>query len=91
MIDVQNGHQFVGILGLTLKCGARRTIVRSPTCVGSIRIVGATEIGRGHEKTKWHRVVIFTEGLAQSAEQYLHKGSKAFSKARGRRENGWTT
>ena len=65
MIDVQNGHQFVGILGLTLKCGARRTIVRSPTCVGSIRIVGATEIGRGHEKTEWLRVVIFTEGLAK--------------------------
>ena len=37
MIDVQNGHQFVGILGLTLKCGARRTIVRSPTWVGSIK------------------------------------------------------
>ena len=26
---------------------------------------GATEIGRGHEKTEWHRVVIFTEGLAK--------------------------
>ena len=62
---LQNGHQFVGISGLTRKCGARRTVGRSPTCVGSIRIVSATEIGRGHEKTEWLRVVIFTEGLAK--------------------------
>lgn len=30
------------------------------------------------EKTEWHRVVIFSEGLAKVAEQYLHKGSKVY-------------
>ena len=52
---------------------------------------GATEIGRGHEKTEWLRVVIFTEGLAKDRRAVFAKGSKAFWKARGRRENGWTT
>ncbi len=32
--------------------------------------------GERKEKTEWHRVVIFNEGLAKVAEQYLHKGSK---------------
>lgn len=34
--------------------------------------------GERKEKTEWHRVVIFSEGLAKVAEQYLHKGSKVF-------------
>lgn len=32
--------------------------------------------GERKEKTEWHRVVIFNEGLAKVAEQYLRKGSK---------------
>ena len=28
------------------------------------------------ERTEWHRVVIFNEGLAEIAEQYLEKGAK---------------
>lgn len=32
--------------------------------------------GERREKTEWHRVVIFSEGLAKIAEQYLKKGSK---------------
>ena len=32
--------------------------------------------GERKEKTEWHRVVIFNEGLAKVAEQYLKKGSK---------------
>ena len=32
--------------------------------------------GERKEKTEWHRVVIFSEGLARVAEQYLRKGSK---------------
>ena len=31
--------------------------------------------GERRERTEWHRVVIFNEGLAKIAEQYLHKGS----------------
>ncbi len=30
------------------------------------------------EKTEWHRVVIFSQGLADIAEKYLKKGSKIF-------------
>src|SRR5690606_27819884 len=30
------------------------------------------------ERTEWHRVVIFSEGLARVAEQYLRKGSKVY-------------
>lgn len=34
--------------------------------------------GERRERTEWHRVVIFNEGLARIAEQYLHKGSKVY-------------
>ena len=34
--------------------------------------------GEKKEKTTWHRVVIFSEGLAKVAGQYLKKGSKVY-------------
>ena len=34
--------------------------------------------GERKEKTEWHRVVIFNEGLAKVAEDYLRKGSKVY-------------
>ncbi len=34
--------------------------------------------GEKREKTEWHRVVIFNEGLCRIAEQYLRKGSKVY-------------
>jgi single-strand DNA-binding protein len=34
--------------------------------------------GERREKTEWHRVVIFAEGLTRIAEQYLKKGSKVY-------------
>jgi single-strand DNA-binding protein len=34
--------------------------------------------GEQREKTEWHRVVIFSEGLARVAESYLKKGSKVY-------------
>lgn len=34
--------------------------------------------GERRERTEWHRVVIFNEGLARIAEQYLKKGSKVY-------------
>jgi single-strand DNA-binding protein len=34
--------------------------------------------GERKEKTEWHRVVIFSEGLCRVAEQYLKKGSKIY-------------
>lgn len=34
--------------------------------------------GERKEKTEWHTVVIFNEGLAKVAEQYLKKGSSVY-------------
>ena len=34
--------------------------------------------GERKEKTEWHRVVIFNDGLAKVAEQYLKKGSTVY-------------
>ncbi|MFD1252245.1 MULTISPECIES: single-stranded DNA-binding protein [Devosia] len=34
--------------------------------------------GERREKTEWHRVVIFSEGLVRVAESYLRKGSKVY-------------
>ena len=36
------------------------------------------QTGECKEKTEWHRVVIFSEGLAKVAEQYLKKGAKVY-------------
>lgn len=34
--------------------------------------------GEKREKTEWHSVAIFNEGLVNVAEQYLRKGSKVY-------------
>ena len=34
--------------------------------------------GERKERTEWHRVVIFNEGLCKIAEQYLKKGAKVY-------------
>ncbi len=34
--------------------------------------------GERKERTEWHRVVIFSEGLAKVAENYLKKGAKVY-------------
>ena len=34
--------------------------------------------GERKDRTEWHRVVIFAEGIAKVAEQYLRKGSKVY-------------
>ena len=34
--------------------------------------------GERREKTEWHRVSIFSEGLVRVASQYLKKGSKVY-------------
>src|SRR5690606_22489941 len=34
--------------------------------------------GERKEKTEWHRVVVFNEGLADVCEKYLRKGSKVY-------------
>ena len=34
--------------------------------------------GERRERTEWHRVIIFNEGLCRVAEQYLKKGAKVY-------------
>ena len=34
--------------------------------------------GERKEKTEWHKIVIFNENLAKTAEKYLRKGSKVY-------------
>lgn len=34
--------------------------------------------GERKNRTEWHNVVIFNSGLAETAERYLHKGSKVY-------------
>jgi single-strand DNA-binding protein len=34
--------------------------------------------GERKERTEWHKVTIFSEGLAKVAQQYLHKGSRVY-------------
>jgi single-strand DNA-binding protein len=36
------------------------------------------QTGERKDKTEWHNVVIFNEGLAKVAESYLRKGSKVY-------------
>lgn len=36
------------------------------------------ETGEPQERTEWHTVAIFNEGLVRVAEQYLRKGSKVY-------------
>lgn len=36
------------------------------------------QTGERREKTEWHNVVIYNEGLCKVAENYLKKGSKVF-------------
>ncbi|MHA1540749.1 MAG: single-stranded DNA-binding protein [Alphaproteobacteria bacterium] len=34
--------------------------------------------GEKRDRTEWHRIVIFSNGLGEIAERYLHKGSKVY-------------
>ena len=36
------------------------------------------QTGERRERTEWHSVAIFSEGLANVAERYLRKGSKVY-------------
>ena len=42
------------------------------------RELGATAGGNRVERTEWHRVVIWNEGLGKIAEKYLGKGAKVY-------------
>lgn len=59
----------------------RRTQDGRPICNLSIATSESWKdrnTGERREKTEWHRVVIFNEGLCRVAENYLRKGSKVY-------------
>lgn len=73
-----NKAQLIGHLGADPE--ARQT--QSGDTVVNLRLA-TTETwkdksGERKERTEWHRIVIFNEGLAKVAEKYLHKGSKVY-------------
>lgn len=59
----------------------RRT--QSGSAIGNLRIATSEtwrdkNSGEKKERTEWHTVVIFTEGLVKVVEQYVKKGSKVY-------------
>ncbi|WP_287409980.1 single-stranded DNA-binding protein [Oceanithermus sp.] len=40
------------------------------------------QTGETRERTEWHRVAIYVDGLVRIAEQYLRKGSKVYLEGR---------
>jgi single-strand DNA-binding protein len=45
--------------------------------------------GEKRDRTEWHRVVVYQEGLAKIAEQYLKKGSKIYVEGKNQTRK-WT-
>ena len=69
----------VGNLGADPEC--RRT--QDGRLIVSLRIATSESwrdrnTGEKNERTEWHRVVVFNDGLAKVAEQYLRKGAKVY-------------
>jgi single-strand DNA-binding protein len=74
----------IGNLGADLEI--RRTQDGRP--IANLRVATSVSwsdktTGERREKTEWHRVLIFNEGLCKIAEQYLKKGAKMYLEGRG--------
>ena len=79
MAGYLNKVQLIGNLGADPE--VRRTQDGRP--IANLRIATAEQwrdktSGEKRERTEWHAVVIFNEGLAKVAEQYLEKGAKVY-------------
>jgi single-strand DNA-binding protein len=73
-----NRVQLIGNLGRDPEL---RTTQTGKTVVTLVIATGESwkdERGNRVEKTEWHRIVIFSEGLGQIAEKYLEKSSKVY-------------
>jgi len=73
-----NRVQLIGNLGRDPEV---RTAQTGKTVVTLVIATGESwkdERGNRVERTEWHRIVIFSEGLGQIAEKYLQKGSKVY-------------
>ena len=44
--------------------------------------------GEKKEKTEWHRIVVFNEGLVNVVQQYLKKGAQIYVEGQISKENG---
>lgn len=72
-----NRAQIIGHLGRDPE--VRRLASGSPVVsitVATSEVWRDKNTGERRERTEWHNVVIFNEGLCRVAEQYLQKGSK---------------
>lgn len=74
-----NRVQLIGNLGADPEC--RRT--QDGKLIVNLRVATSEtwrdrSSGERKERAEWHRVVVFSEGLAKVAEQYLRKGSKVY-------------
>src|SRR5260221_7439233 len=79
MASAVNKVIFIGNLGADPEI--RRTQDGRP--IANLRVATSENwrdkaTGERKEKTEWHRVVIFNEGLCRVAEQYLKKGAKIY-------------
>ena len=73
-----NRVQLIGNLGRDPEARSTRDGKRIVSLAVATGESWKDERGNRVERTEWHRVVIFSEGLAQIAEQYLQKGAKVF-------------
>ena len=73
-----NRVQLIGNLGRDPEVRTTRDGRRVVTLVIATGESWKDERGNRVERTEWHRIVIFSEGLGQLAEQYLQKGAKVY-------------
>jgi single-strand DNA-binding protein len=73
-----NRVQLIGNLGRDPEVCTTQTGKTVATLVIATGESWKDERGNRVEKTEWHRIVIFSEGLGQIAEKYLEKGSKVY-------------
>ena len=73
-----NRVQLIGNLGRDPEGRTTQTGKTVVTLVIATSESWKDERGNRVERTEWHRIVIFSEGLGQIAEKYLEKGSKVY-------------
>jgi single-strand DNA-binding protein len=73
-----NRVQLIGNLGRDPEVRTTQTGKTVVTLVIATSESWKDERGNRVERTEWHRIVIFSEGLGQIAEKYLEKGSKVY-------------
>jgi single-strand DNA-binding protein len=73
-----NRVQLIGNLGREPEVRSTQTGKKVVTLSVATSESWKDQSGNRVERTEWHRVVIWTEGLGEVTERYLSKGSKIF-------------